>query len=79
MIYRLEIHQTETGRYFSQLWDGDHDNATDPLWESKYYEDMDDAYSMARYEFDQRMYYDRQSARLARLGPDDRPGESEKD
>ncbi len=78
MIYRIEIHQTETGKYLPQVWDGYADRG-DPLWEGQYYEDMDDAYTAARYEFDQRMEVDREAAVLARLGPDDRPGESEKD
>ena len=77
-IYRIEIHQTETGRWFSQVCDGDLAFGP-PLWESNVYDTLDDAYSFAKYETEQRMEVDREAAVLARLGPDDRPGESERD
>ena len=76
--YRLEIHATETGNWFSQLWptDGYHNI---PAWESVYYDSMDEAYDAVKYEADERAESAREAAVLARLGPDDRPGESEKD
>ena len=74
--YRLEIHPMESGRWFSQLYDAESD---DIKWESREYETMEDAYDAGKYEWDQRAESAREAAVLARLGPDDRPGESEKD
>ncbi len=78
MIYRIELHQTETGKFLPQVWDGDKSGGF-PLWEGDYYDEMCDAYTAAEYEFDQRCEVDREAASLARLGADDRPGESERD
>lgn len=74
--YRLEIHAMESGSWFAQIYEAENDNLK---WESPEYEDMDGAYDAGKYELDQRAESDREARVLARLGPDDRPGESEKD
>lgn len=76
--YRLEVHACENGQWFSQLWDAEMTKGM-PVWESPYYSEMQEAYDAAAYEWDQRAESDREARVLARLGPDDRPGESEKD
>lgn len=66
MIYRIEIHQTETKRWYSQVCDGDLIHAP-ALWESNLYDTLDDAYGFAKYEVEQRMEVDREARVLARL------------
>lgn len=78
MIYRIEIHQTETNKWLPQVWDGDKTSGQ-PLWEGEYYDEIEDAFHFAKYEVDQREEVEREARALARLGPDDRPGESERD
>lgn len=76
--YRLEVHACKNGQWFSQLWGAEMTKGK-PAWESPYYSEMQDAYDAAAYEWDQRAESDREERVLARLGPDDRPGEPERD
>jgi len=66
MIYRIEIHQTETSKWFAQIWDGDVTEGS-PLYETECYDTMREAYDFAEYEVEQRMEVDREARVLARL------------
>lgn len=76
--YRMEVHACENGQWFSQLWRAEMTKGL-PVWESRYYDDLEEASDAAKYEWDQRAEQDREAAAIARLGPDDRPGEWERD
>lgn len=68
--FRIEIHATEAGAWFSQLWNNDSNGDLHPLWESRMYHSMDEAYDAVKYEADERAESAREVASIARLNDD---------
>jgi hypothetical protein len=63
--YRLEVRAMESGKFYSQLVDAD---TGMEAWESREYEEMEDAYDAGKYEWQARIESRMQAAQSARDG-----------